>query len=142
MKIRWLRLIAVSISLTGCMHGRLSGLPEPAPGEGVAEVVVIRSPNIIGSTNSYLITVDGGRAWGIRVGEYARFKVTAGLHRVGVECFGGWVPIWRESGATEIRVEVDAIAYLLVGPDLNCASIEAISDAEGRDRVSQSKPSP
>jgi hypothetical protein len=140
-KTRWLRLLAVSLALAGCMHGRLSGLVAPAPDERVAEVVVIRTSNVLGATNSYLITVDGRHAWGIRVGEYARLQVTAGPHRVGVECFGGWAPIWRESDAVEVRVETDAIAYLLVSPDLDCASIKAITDEAGRDWLGRSKPS-
>lgn len=141
MRTCWLRALAISVTFAGCMYGGMSGLPKPAPGEPVGEVVLIRTSNIVGAPNSYLITVDGRRAWGLRVGEYARFKVTAGAHRIGVECFGGWAPIWRESDAAELKVQADTISYLLVGPDLNCASIKAISDAEGRDRLSQSKPS-
>lgn len=56
------------------------------------------------------------------------------------ESFGG--AIWRESDAAELKVQADTISYLLAGPDLNCASIKAISESEGRERVSQSKPSP
>jgi len=141
MKTRWLRLLAVSVALSGCMHGRLSGLATPAPDEQVAEVVVIRTSNVFGATNSFLITVDGHRAWGIRVGEHARLKVVAGAHRVGVECFGGWAPIWRESDAAEVRVEANAIAYLLVSPDLDCASIKAITDEAGRDWLGRTTPS-
>jgi hypothetical protein len=142
MNPRWLQLLALSVALAGCMHGRLSGLAAPGPDERAAEVVVIRTSNVVGATNSYLLTVDGRSAWGIRAGEYARLKVTAGPHRVGVECFGGWAPIWRESDAVDIRVEADAIVYLLVSPDLNCASIKAIADEAGRDWVGRSKPSP
>ena len=142
MTIRWLSIAIITLCglLTACMHGQMAGLPRPVPNEPVGEVVVIRTSSVVGATNSYLITIDGRRAWGLRVGEYARVKIGVGAHRVGVECFGGWAPIWRESGAAEFRLEPDRTSYLLVAPDLTCASIKAITEEEGRDWISRSKP--
>ena len=122
------------------MYGQMAGLPTPLPNEPVGELVVIRTSSVAGATNSYLITIDGRRAWGLRVGEYARVKIGAGAHRIGVECFGGWAPVWRESGAAELRLVPDRTSYLLVA-DLPCASIKAINDEEGRGWMSRSKPS-
>jgi hypothetical protein len=143
MTTRWPFIISTMLYglLTACMHGQMAGLPTPAPTEPVGELVVIRTSSLVGATNSFLITIDGRRAWGLRVGEYARVKIGVGAHRVGVECFGGWAPIWRESGAAELRLAPERTSYLLVAPDLTCASIKAITEEEGRDWISRSKPS-
>ena len=143
MTIRWPSIAIITLCglLTACMHGQMAGLPTPVPNEPVGELVVIRTSSVVGATNNYLITIDGRRAWGLRVGEYARATIGVGAHRVGVECFGGWAPIWREAGTAELRLEPDRTSYLLVAPDLTCASIKAITEEEGRDWISRSKPS-
>ena len=141
---RWpsIGIITLCGLLTACMHGQMAGLPTPLTNERVGELVVIRTSSVVGATNSYLITIDRRRAWGLRVGEYTRVKIGAGAHRIGVECFGGWAPVWRESGAAELRLEPDRTSYLLIAPDPTCASIKAINDEEGREWMSRSKPSP
>lgn len=143
MATRWMSAgtVVIPLLVTACMHGQMAGLSTPAPNEPAGELVVIRTSSVIGATNSYLITIDGRRAWGLHVGEYARVKVAVGVHRIGVECFGGWAPIWRESGAADVRLESDRSSYLLVAPDLTCASIKTINEEEGREWVSRSKPS-
>lgn len=143
MTTRWPPIVTTMLCglLTACMHGQMSGLPTPSHTEPVGELVVIRTSSVVGASNSFLITVDGRRAWGLRVGEYARVKIGVGAHRVGVECFGGWAPIWRESGAAELRLEPARTSYVLLASDLTCASIKVITEEEGRDWISRSKPS-
>jgi hypothetical protein len=100
-------------------------------------VFVIRNRNILGSAVSYYITLDGTDMFAIRVGQHTKFSIAAGEHYLGVKCFGGWAPTWKED-SKKFNLLPQGDAYFLVSPSLSCADIQAISPESGKEWIDKS----
>lgn len=126
-----------SLFLAACAHGPIGTLPKVTSAKKAAESIVIRNKNIVGATNSLIITLDGQEIFGIKIGEYTKFNLEPGKHSIGVKCFGGWTPTWKED-KKEILFNTESKYYFLISPDLWCAEIEQLTEQEGVKRVSES----
>lgn len=100
-------------------------------------MVVIRTSNLIGAANPFTIALDGNDLFRIGSGEHATFPVPAGQHRIAVKCFGGWTPTMKED-ARSFTAAAGAASFFRVGPSMNCAAIEAISEATAKKELSGS----
>ena len=137
------QLFAFVLGLTmllsaGCASGPLAKLPTIATNKPSGEVTVIRISSIVGVTNSYKITLNGNEVFGIRSGQYTKFKLNEGEHYIGVKCFGGWTPTWKED-SLKFNVTPNSNSYFLISPDLSCASIKATTEAEAQEKMKDSK---
>lgn len=130
-------LLLGSLLLSACAHGPIEALPKVSDSENSAQAIIIRNKNFVGMTNSYTVTLDSQDIFGIRVGEYTKFNLEPGKHSIGVKCFGGWSPTWKEN-KKEWLFAAKAKYYFLVSPDASCAEIEQISEPDATKRISES----
>ena len=73
---------------------------------------------------------DGQNVFAIWFGGSQTFKIVSGEHRIGVACFGGWSPSWKEDWIAFDLIPGDKV-YFLISPNLwSCASIEEIDEDE------------
>jgi hypothetical protein len=133
-----LLLLSCLVSSVGCATGPMAKLPPIDASARSGEVTVIRASSIVDITNSLLLTLDGKEIFGIRSGQYTKFTVNEGNHVIGVKCFGGWTPTWKED-TRPVKVKTGESHYLLVSPDLSCAGIEPVNEAEGQRRAKDSE---
>jgi hypothetical protein len=126
------------IVFTGCASGPIDKLPIIADQKLSGEVIVLRISNIIGATNSYIITLNGKDIFGIRSGQYTTFKLTEGEHYIGIKCFGGWSPTWKED-SVKFTVTRNSNSYFIVSPNLSCAIIKPIVETEAQKIIKNSK---
>ena len=125
--------------LTGCASsGRLASLPKVEPGTPSAKLVLYRISSLIGVTNSYYVILDGKEIFSLRSGEYTGFMIGSGDHVLGVKCFGGVSPTWKEQYVMH-TFSPGGEYFFEIGPDLNCARIKAVSSDEGKTSTSNSK---
>ena len=134
--------IAILCALAaGCAHGPIGTLPTAPPLHEAAEVFAIRPSDGIGvirNWNKYRITWDGQEVFGIGEGEYASFNVAPGMHSIGVRCFGGFTPTWKED-RLEARFTARMRYYFLVSRSVSCAEIKVLTDTEGPAWLSRSR---
>lgn len=133
-----LYVLVLAVLIAGCASGLIGKLPTIADEKRSGEVTVIRISSIVGVTNSYKITLNGTDIFGIRSGHYTKFKINEGEHYIGIKCFGGWSPTWKED-SLKFSVAPNSNAYFLVSPSLSCASIKPITEAEAREKIQNSK---
>ncbi len=130
--------VLVAMLLPACAHGPIGTLPEVSSPSTAAEVIIVRNKSMFGATNSFKITLDGQEILGIRTGEYTQFMVEPGTHSIGVKCFGGWTPTWKED-KKEFSFKAQTRYYFLVGPvdifEEACAGIEQVAEQEGKERL-------
>src|SRR5947207_2671879 len=89
-----------ALALAGCAaSGRVGALPAVAPGQPAGKLVVLRVSSVLGVANSYYVVLDGKDVFVLRSGEHTAFAVVPGEHAVGVKCFGGWTPTWKQNSA-------------------------------------------
>lgn len=90
--MKTLGLLGGAMLLAGCIgpSGVVGELPPIASDEMAGEIYVVRNSNPIGGAQNYGVTLDSKEVFGIGVREYTKFKVSAGEHKVGVSCTGGW----------------------------------------------------
>jgi len=133
-----LLVLVSAILIARCASGPLTRLPTIEDEKRSGDVTVIRTSNIIGVAVSYIITLNGAEIFGIRSGQYTNFKLNEGEYEIGVKCFGGSGTTWR---LDSLRFSVTPISssYFLVSPNLSCASIELIAEAEAQNRIQNSK---
>ncbi len=131
-------VLALAIVLTGCASGPIGKLPMIADQKLAGEVMVIRISNIVGATNSYIITLNGKDIFGIRSGQYTNFKLNKGEHYIGIKCFGGWSPTWKDD-SVKFTVTPNSNSYFVVSPNLSCASIKPILEAEAQKIIQNSE---
>ena len=127
----------LAVTLGGCAHGPLGTLPKVVIPEDANQVFVIRGANLPAATNSYKLTVDGQAILAMFAGEYTRFLLQPGRHTLGVRCFGGWSPTWKEK-KIDVLLAPRTNSYFLVTPN-NCAKIEPIADNDGLERIAKSE---
>jgi hypothetical protein len=134
MKRLWV-MYGVLFLLTGCASsGRLAPLPLVDPGKSSAKLLVYRISSMIGVTNSYSLLLDGKEVFSIRSGEHTEFLIESGEHLLGVKCFGGWNPTWKENFVLH-NFSTDTMNFFEISPSGNCADIRLVSADEGRKRL-------
>ena len=133
-----LLVLVSAILIAGCASGPLSRLPTIEDEKRSGDVTVIRTRNIYAGAVSYIITLNGAEILGIRSGQYTNFKLNEGEYEIGVKCFGGSGTTWRLD-SLRFNVTSMSTSYFLVGPNLSCASIEIITEAEALNRIQNSK---
>ena len=131
-------VLMLSILSAGCASGPIGKLPTISNDKPSVEVTVIRVSSIVGATNSYKITLNGNDIFGIRSGQYTKFKLNEGEYHIGVKCFGGWTPTWKED-SLKFNVTPNSNSYFLISPNLSCASIKAITETEAQEKIKESK---
>jgi hypothetical protein len=135
------KLLIVScllIGLGGCASsGRIGELPVVATGVPTAKLVVIRVSSIVGVANTYYIALDGKDIFAIRSGEHTEFRIGAGEHHIGVKCFGGLTPTWKED-SVKFSAASETENFFEISPNLSCAEIKAIEADEAKKRIATS----
>ena len=135
-----LALLAATALLAGCgsTSGRLGPLPEVKNSSSASKVVVVRVSSMVGAANGYIVALDGKDVLGIGSGEHAEFAVAAGEHYLGVKCFGGFTPTWKEN-SLRFDARQAAPSYFVVSPNLSCAAVRSADEAEARKLLATSK---
>jgi len=72
---------------------------------------------------------------------HARFRLPEGEHRIAIRCVGLFSEDIKESATTQ-RIVASQTLYLAVEPKGGCATIEAVSEPEGRKLVSNTSRQP
>lgn len=127
-------------NLAGCgtTSGLLNPLPEIPERASAGTVVVVRVSSFVGAANGYTVAFDGKDLFGIGSGEYAEFRVPAGVHYLGVKCFGGFTPTWKED-SLKFEAKSSDTNYFVVSPNLSCAAVRPASRDEALKLVPGSK---
>ena len=113
--------------LIGCTHGLIGSLPHID--SNAAELIVIRDHAFTGSGVSYKVTLDDQDVLAIRVGEYAKLPVAAGVHKIGVGKFMSY----------NVRFEPCKKYYFVIKTSFYGVVIEPLSEEKGLDLISKSK---
>jgi len=133
-----LLVLVSAILIAGCASGPLTKLPTIEDEKRCGDVTVIRTSNIYAGAVSYIITLNAAEIFGIRSGQYTNFKLNEGEYEIGVKCFGGSGATWKLD-SLRFSVTSNSSSYFLVSPNLSCANIEAITEAEALNRIQHSK---
>ena len=133
-----LLVLVSAILIAGCASGPLTKLPTIEDETRCGDVTVIRASNIYAGAVSYIITLNAAEIFGIRSGQYTNFKLDEGEYEIGVKCFGGSGATWKLD-SLRFSVTPNRSSYFLVSPNLSCANIEAITEAEALNRIQHSK---
>lgn len=133
-----LLVLISAILIAGCASGPLTKLPTIEDEKRCGDVTVIRTSNIYAGAVSYIITLNAAEIFGIRSGQYTNFKLNEGEYEIGVKCFGGSGATWKLD-SLRFSVTSNSSSYFLVSPNLSCANIEAITEAEALNRIQHSK---
>ena len=121
--MRYLITLTLAGLLSGCAAaGSINALPVISEGTPSGTVTVVRPSAFVGGTNSYIVTVGNTEIFRINSGQHTRFTLPAGPQTIGVRCFGGWTPTWKES-TTQITVTADSVHILEISPSGTCAEI-------------------
>jgi predicted small lipoprotein YifL len=138
--MKTLVLAATAALLAGCgtTSGRLGPLPEVPDASVAAKVVVVRISSIVGAANGYTVAIDGKDIFGIGSGEHAEFQVSPGEHYLGVKCFGGFTPTWKEDSLKFDAAKASS-NYFVVSPSMTCAAVRGADEAEAKKLLSGSK---
>ncbi|WP_316682960.1 hypothetical protein [Ralstonia flaminis] len=137
--LRTTTLAILCTTLFGCAtSGRIGELPTIAAGAPSSSLVLIRTGNLIGATNSYYVALDGKDVFSIRSGEHTQFPIPSGEHTVSVKCFGGWSPTWKEDGKQFVAVEGQP-TYFEISPNLSCAKITPMPAETAKTQLAATK---
>ena len=136
--LKGLGVLLSAIFIVGCASGTIGKLPKIMDEKRSGEITVIRAKSIVGATNSYIVTLNGADVFAIRSGQYTKFKLSEGEHYIGIKCFGGWTPTWKED-SLKFTVTSKSNTYFLVSPNLSCASIVSIIEGEAHNRMQSSE---
>ena len=128
-------LIALNM---GCASGPIGHLPTIKAPHAAGKVTVMRNRNIVGSANSYYITLDGQDIFKIRIGQYTDFKLNAGEYYIGLKCFGGWSPTWKNE-SLKLKVLPNSEYFFIVSPSGTCAEIEELDEKLAKSIIPNSK---
>lgn len=124
--------------LAGCAPApvALGKLPPIANPANAGEVVVIRARAFIDGEFSYYVNINQENILALASGEHARLKLPAGEHRIAIRCFAPLTDSWKETALTE-GVLPGQTRYLAVAPKFGCASLDPVSESEGRKLLSR-----
>ena len=142
--IKSLLVLVSAILIAGCASGPLTRLPTIEDEKRSGEVTVIRISSFIGVAGSYIIILNGAEIFGIRSGQYTKFKLNEGEYEIGVKClvgpicWGGSSPTWRLD-SLKFSATSNSSSYFLVSPNFSCAGIKQITEAEALKRIQNSK---
>ncbi|MEJ2364442.1 MAG: hypothetical protein P8075_06415 [Deltaproteobacteria bacterium] len=137
-RMKSLLVLVSAILIMGCASGPLTRLPTIEDEKRSGEVTLIRTSNFIGVAVSYIITLNGAEIFGIRSGQYTKFKLNEGEYEIGVKCFGGSGSTWRLD-SIRFNATSNSNSYFLVSPNYSCAGIKQITEAEALKRIQNSK---
>jgi hypothetical protein len=73
----------------------MAPLPKVETPAEATDLVIIRKKSMLGAANTFELTLDNRKIYGIRNGQYVRLSVDSGPHTLGVRCFGGWTFWWH-----------------------------------------------
>ena len=134
-----LLILPFVLALAGCgTSGLIGQLPNLDENASTAKVVPIRISSLIGAPNTYVVVLDGKDLINIRSGEHAEFLVPTGKHTIGVKCFGGWSPTWKED-TVDFHAKTNEVLYFKISPNLKCAGIQPIESEESQKLLINSK---
>jgi len=97
---------------------------------------VIRPGAFIGEDISYFLNVNRRDVFELESRQHTRFKLPVGEYRIAVRCFVWYSGGWVETAITQ-NVVAGQTAYLAVEPKHNCASLDPVSEAEGKKLLSR-----
>lgn len=127
------------VLLSSCATGgRMGALPEVDENMPSGEIIVIRKSSFVGAAISYYVTVDGEPIFSILSGKHTKFVLAPGSYRIGVQCFGGWTPTWKED-SIEINIGHEETKYVFISPNMRCAGIEELDAQLGKRRMESTK---
>lgn len=130
-------LTFIAIAITACAPTvKLGKLPEPANPADAGEVVVVRPSAFIGDDIAYYLNVNEQDMLELGAREHTRFRLPAGEHRIAIRCFMPFAGGWKETAIPQ-RVVAGETVYLAVAPHHACASLEPVSEAEGKKLLSR-----
>lgn len=131
-------LIAACSAAVGPVGSR--PLPEITEPEKAVDVVVIRKRSLPFTGKTHFITLDGKKIFGINPGEYTRFKVSYGTHKIGVNCDHGVIPSpIPKQNQIHVNLTPGTTAYYFIGNSgIDCVSIAEIEGGEGVDLMRKS----
>jgi len=143
--IKSLLVLVSAILIAGCASGPLTRLPTIEDEKRSGEVTVIRISSFFGVAVSYIITLNGFEIFGIRSGQYTKFKLNEGEYEIGVKayvmgpiCWGGPPSNWRLD-SLKFSATSNSSSYFLVSPNITGAGIKQITEAEALKRIQNSK---
>lgn len=139
MKAYWLLAAAALLAGCGTTSGRLGPLPDVSDRSTAAKVVVVRISSMVGAANGYTVAFDGKDVFGIGSGENAEFLAPPGEHYLGVKCFGGFTPTWKED-ALKFDATPSSSNYFVISPSLSCAAVRQAEESEAKKLLVGSKP--
>jgi len=118
------------------------GAPEPRIGKlalvdaaGSGEVVVARPSAFIAEEFPFYVAVNDENVAALHARQHIRFRLAAGEQRIAIRCPNMLQSDLNERVTTQ-RVVAGQTLYLSVTPQGNCASIEPVSEPQGRKLVS------
>src|SRR6266705_2038216 len=132
----WLLSIVL---LAGCSvsPGLIGPLPTVSDKDNAAEIIVIRESRVSGSLQTFPVTLDGVRIYGLQVGEYAVMTVTPGDHIVGTQYPN--IPVGWEDVNVSVRVEPRRRYYFRIDPAVGQLLVNPITPEDGRTLMSKTK---
>lgn len=139
-RMKALLLLTTTALLAACgtTSGRLGPLPEVSDSSTAARVMVVRVSSMVGAANGYTVALDGKDIFGIGSGEHAEFSVTPGEHYLGVKCFGGFTPTWKDD-SLRFTAKQSSSSYFVVSPNMSCAAVRVAEESEAKKLLSSSK---
>ena len=140
--IKSLLVLVSAILIAGCASGPLTRLPTIEDEKRSGEVAVIRISSFYGAAVSYIITLNGAEIFGIRSGQYTKFKLNEGEYEIGVKCYVMGPICWggpRRLDSLKFSATSNSSSYFLVSPNFSCAGIKQITEAEALKRIQNSK---
>ena len=125
-------LLVAILLLAACAAPELKigKLPAVDPASS-GEVVVVRPSAFIAEDFTFYVNVNEENIAGLRNRMHTRFRLPAGDHRIAVRCTSGYTSDVFENATIE-RVVAGQTIYLAIEPKGKCATIEAVSEREGR----------
>ena len=125
--------------LVGCASGPIGRLPNIEDNNQVGNVFVIRNKSIAANTISYYITLNDNEIFAISVGQYTKLRIASAEHNIGVKCFGGLTPTWKED-SIKFTLLAQQDAYFIVSPSISpCADIQSINPESGKEWINKSE---
>ena len=92
---------------------------------------MVRPSAFIADDYTFYVNVNQENVVGLRARLHTRFRLPAGEHRIAVRCTSSISSEINETATTQ-RIAAGQTLYLAIEPKGNCATIEAVSEREGR----------
>ncbi|HWM43333.1 MAG TPA: hypothetical protein VNP36_12915 [Burkholderiales bacterium] len=129
--------VAAGVALTGCAPTPLAmgKLPPVTDAAQAGEVVVIRPRAFIGDDFAFYLNVNQENVVTMNSREHTRLRLPAGEHRIAIRCTQALKEGWSETAITQ-RVVAGQTTYLAVTPKFDCASLDALSESDGKKLLS------